>query len=36
VEECPLYGPAQAVDLVVEAAPGSLAGVRAGDAVSLG
>ena len=36
VEECPLYGPAEAVDLVVEAAPGSLAGVRAGDAVRLG
>ena len=36
VEQCPVYGPAAAVDLVLEAAPGTLAGARVGDAVTLG
>ena len=36
VAECPLYGPDAAVDLVLEAAPATFAGVRVGDAVTLG
>lgn len=35
VEQCPQYGPAGPVDLVVEAAPASLPAVRAGDPVVL-
>ncbi len=35
VERCPLYGPAEPVDLVVEAAPESLPAARAGDPVVL-
>lgn len=35
VDECPLYGPAEPVDLVVEAAPESLPDVRPGDAVEV-
>jgi len=35
VGQCPLYGPDEPVDLVVEAAPGSLPQARAGDPVVL-
>ena len=35
VAQCPLYGPPDPVDLVIEAAPGTLAGVRVGDSVTL-
>ena len=36
VAQCPTYGPAEPVDLVVEVAPGTLPAARAGDPVSLG
>jgi len=36
VAQCPLYGPDEPVDLVVEAAPGSLPAARPGDPVVLG
>lgn len=36
VERCPLYGPDEPVDVVVEAAPGTLAAVRPGDSVAVG
>ena len=36
IDECPLYGPDEPVDLVVEAAPESLPSARAGDPVVLG
>lgn len=35
VDACPSYGPDEPVDLVVEAAPGSLPSARAGDPVVL-
>ena len=36
VAQCPVYGPEEPVDLVVEAAPGSLPSARPGDPVVLG
>lgn len=36
VAQCPTYGPAGAVDLVVETAPETLPSVRSGDPVRLG
>lgn len=35
VEQCPTYGPAEPVDLVVEAAPGTLVRAQPGDPVVL-
>lgn len=36
IEQCPVYGPDEPVDLVVEAAPESLPAARPGDPVVLG
>lgn len=36
VQECPTYGPDEPVDLVLEAAPGSLPGAGPGDRVEVG